>query len=406
MANILIVDDEFSKPSAIFELASSIDSDIQITHVTTSREARLKTLENTFDLLLIDINLPASLGASPSTLGGMELYDLIILDTKSNIPLDIVFITEKEDSIETYIVESSKRGTSLCRFEASNDGWRIFMLGKLNLMLNRKKRLERSSPTADIAIITALNTPELDAVLNLPYKWQMRRFVDDPTSYHFGTKERGDNYISIVAASAMRKGMSSSSSLAMKMVERFRPKFIVMLGICVGVKDKVSLGDVIVANPTWDWGSGKLSQDDMGSEIFLSAPHQLPLEQNIYQLTIDICRDPYLTTKIKSGWSKESPTEKLVIHIGPLASGSMVLASDKALEPITTQNRDVIGVDMEAYAVMAASDYSRLNKLESMVIKSVSDFADSKKDKSWQEYASYTSAAFFDILISDEYFPL
>ncbi len=27
-----------------------------------------------------------------------------------------------------------------------------------------------------------------------------------------------------------------------------------MLGICAGVKGKTELGDVIVADPSWDWG--------------------------------------------------------------------------------------------------------------------------------------------------------
>ncbi len=61
---------------------------------------------------------------------------------------------------------------------------------------------------------------------------------------------------------------------------------------------------------------------------------------------------------------------------------------------------------MEAYAVMAASDFARKMAPKSIVIKSVCDYADSEKNNTWQEFASYTSAAFFDRLISDDFFPI
>lgn len=406
MTRILIVDDEYFKPQSISALALKLDDDITIHHATTAQDARLKLRSEQYDLLLIDIDLPEAMGASPTPLGGMLLFDIFVLDPMAKIPLDIIFITEKEDSIDLYNHEATKRGTSLCKFDNQNDTWKLFITGKLNLMLNRRKKDLNDTPVADIAIITALGYPELDAVLKLPYEWVKKRFVDDPTGYHFGTKERQDVNLKIVAASAMRKGMSSSSALAMKMVERFKPKLLVMLGICAGVQGKVNIGDVIIADPTWDWGSGKMSQDDSGSSLFLAAPHQLALEPYISQLVKEMAYESSTLQQIINEWKHSFPEGKFSIHVGPLASGSMVLAADKSLKTITNQNRDLIGVDMEAYAVMAASDYARKSKPISLVIKSVSDYADSTKDDGWQEYASYTSTKFFDVLISSDFFNL
>lgn len=406
MTRILIVDDEYFKPQAISALALKLDGEIIIHHATTAQDARLKLRAEQYDLLLIDIDLPEAMGASPTPLGGMSLFDIFVLDPIAKIPLDIIFITEKEDSIDLYSYEATKRGTSLCKFDNQNDTWKLFITGKLNLMLNRRKKDLNDTPVADIAIITALGHPELDAVLKLPYGWVKKRFVDDPTGYHFGSKERQDVKLKIVAASAMRKGMSSSSALAMKMVERFKPKLLVMLGICAGVQGKVNIGDVIIADPTWDWGSGKMSQDDTGSSLFLAAPHQLALEPYISQLVKEMAYEASTLQQIIKEWKNSLPEGKFSIHVGPLASGSMVLAADKSLKTITNQNRDLIGVDMEAYAVMAASDYARKSKPISLVIKSVSDYADSTKDDGWQEYASYTSTKFFDFLISSDFFNL
>jgi nucleoside phosphorylase len=406
MTNILIVDDEYTKPRMIFDIAQSFSRDLNVIHVTTANEARVHIQKNKFDLVLIDVNLPPSLGAKPDILGGVELFDIISLDSLSNLPLDIVFITEKEDSISSYSAEADKRGLSLCLFSVKNNDWKIVLEGKLNLAFNRSKRFVSTNPIVDIAIITALGEPELQAVLNLPYEWKSKRFRDDPTGYHFGIKNVDNKKLSVVAASAWRKGMPSSAALAMKMVERFRPKYIVMLGICAGVKGKVNLGDVIVANPSWDWGSGKLSQETDGSQIFQSAPHQKGLEHHISQLAMELASDTKVISSIMSSWDQDLPQGKLSIHVGPLASGASVLAANDVLKSIEVQNRDLMGVDMEAYAVMAAADYARQPAPISLVIKSVCDFADSEKSNIWQKYSSYTSASFFDRLIANEFFPI
>lgn len=406
MTEILIVDDEYPKAGMISDFLLSINKEINIVHATTSHDARLKVRDVAFDLILIDINLPASMGSTPNTLGGMDLFDMMMLDSASKLPLDILFITEKEDCLDQYNRESNTRGVLLCKFESSQDGWKKILAGKLKLTLARTKRNISINPTVDIAILTALGTPELDAVLRLPYNWQSKRFHDDPTGYHLGEKKRGEYNLKIVAASARRKGMPSSSALAMKMVERFKPRLIVMLGMCAGVKDKVNLGDVIVADPAWDWGSGKISQHENGSEVFEAAPHQCTLDHHLSQLANESGADESVLNFIRSGWNKAVPQGQFRVHVGPLASGAVVLASEPAILPITKQHRELFGIDMEAYAVMAASDYARKNAPISLVIKSVCDFADAKKSNEWQEYACYTSSAFFDRLLDNDFFPL
>ncbi len=405
MINILIVDDEYSKAKLISDLISSVCVHVNIEHVTTTQSARKITREITFDLMLIDINLPSSVGSAPNLLGGMELFDMLVVDPYSKIPVDIAFITEKEDSLHEYAREAARRGITLFRFDSLNDSWKIVLTGMINLILVRSKRNLANSPTADVAIVTALRDPEMNAVLDLPYEWVNKRFHDDPTGYYFGKKRLNHTVRSIVVASTSRKGMPSASALAMKMVERFKPKIIVMLGICAGVEGKVNLGDIIIADPTWDWGSGKMTQDNDGLAFFQSAPHQVPLESHLSQIAQDIGNDKDVLNSIVSGWERDMPQTSLKVHIGPLASGSMVLASDSSVNSIVTQNRDLIGIDMEAYAVMAASDYARKTAPLTLVIKSVSDFANSQKSDSWQDYASYTSANFFDQLLNNEFLP-
>ncbi|WPX20106.1 hypothetical protein RHM58_09260 [Pseudomonas sp. 10S4] len=79
------------------------------------------------------------------------------------------------------------------------------------------------------------------------------------------------------------------------------------------------------------------------------------------------------------------------------------MATSDAMQPITAQNREVLGVEMEAYAVMASADFACKPSPIPIAIKSVCDYADAEKNDMWQSYAAYTSAAFFNRLFTDEH---
>ena len=407
MTRVLIVDDEYDKAGSIAQTILSHDAATEIEHVTTSVAARRALTAKRFDVLIIDLQLPDVMGATPAQEGGISLFDLLMLDDKAWLPSDVLFITGREELVELAQAKVRDRGASFCQFDASGGGtWKSVLVGKLKLAQARRKRLDIFAPKADVVIITALGTPELDAVLQLDYQWQQRRFADDPTGYQLGTIPRPDGDYTVVAASARRKGMPSSAALASKMVERFRPRYVVMLGICAGVKGKTNLGDVVVADPSWDWGSGKLAEDSDGAEVFQAAPYPHPLNTHLSQLAMELGVRDDVTGAIRNMWKGSTPAGKLSVHVGPMASGAAVLATNGAILPITDQNRELLAVEMEAYAVFAAADYARQPAPLPIVIKSVCDFADAHKNDNWQAYASYTSAAFFDHLIRSPHLPL
>jgi nucleoside phosphorylase len=87
-----------------------------------------------------------------------------------------------------------------------------------------------------------------------------------------------------------------------------------------------------------------------------------------------------------------------------MASGASVISDDQESRNIVLQHRDLLAIEMEAYAVMAASEYSIFPAPRALAIKSVCDFADQHKNDNWQKYAAYTSAAFADQLFRCESF--
>lgn len=406
MIKLLIVDDEYEKVLQIKSEVSSLDFEVDIEQATTITAARRMLQQQKYDVLVIDLNLPDATGAPPSEGGGLKFYDLLLLDVSSSIPTDIIFLTAHENLASSLEHEITGRGVSLCQFIPGQEQWKVFVRGRVSLAAARLKRMSALNADIDVAIITALAPPELDAVLNLPYDWKSKRLPGDPTGYHFGVMKRAGKSFNIVAASARRKGMPSSAALAMKMVESFRPKYIVMLGICAGVKARTNLGDVIFANPSWDCGSGKLAENDDGSVVFHAAPTQSPANPHISSLAMELAARDSTISAISGGWKDGTPQGRLSVRVGPMASGAAVLATSSALAPITAQNRELLAVEMEAYAVMAAADFCRAPAPIALAIKSVCDYADAEKSDNWQAYAAYTSAAFFHQLFTDPDFPV
>jgi nucleoside phosphorylase len=80
-----------------------------------------------------------------------------------------------------------------------------------------------------------------------------------------------------------------------------------------------------------------------------------------------------------------SPTDP-AIHFGPIASGDAVIKSAVARDK-ATEALKVIGFEMEGAGVLEAFPTSTL------VIKAVCDYADSHKNKEWQDYAAASAAA-------------
>lgn len=398
---VLVVDDEYEKVVSISEVLGSIGlKNLEIDHQTSSASARRQLIATEYDLLIIDLYLPDAIGDTPNHHGGLSLFKLLQTDSRVNLPTMTIFITSKEDN-DHLDISIQILGAELLKYKNGEDKWKHLLKGKVEYLNLRKQRGLRDRNQVDIAIITALRSTELEAVLNLPYSWESKFIQGDSTPYHFGRLQIHDKSVSIVAASAMRKGMPSSAALASKLNSIFRPKYMLMLGICAGIEGKVNFGDIVVASPTWDWGAGKSINNEDGSPVFLSAPYQMSIDSGIHQLATEISKDTVLLNRIEKDWGEPTPSTKLKAYVGPMASGASVIADDFSVTNISNQHREIIAIEMEAYAVMAASEYAPLPKPLPIVIKSICDFANPEKNDDWQRYAAYTSCMFADELIKN-----
>lgn len=382
---ILIIDDTYDKTQVIFSIIKDIP-DCETDLCASSREAIKRIRLQHYDLLIIDLQIPSELGDQISAEGGKDLLEFITVNEHLNRPTHIIGVTAHQESYDS------------CRQYFLENGWPLLLgvddQSLVRSIVDAKVRHTTLKPhKIDIAIVTALHKIELEAVLSLPCNWKEERFADDNNIYYFGTLELVNGEIkTIVATSCSRMGMSSAAATTMKVCSKLSPDTIVMTGILAGVEGKTNFGDILVADPCWDWGSGKLTIKD-GAPKFLNAPHQISLDTTYRTIFQEISAKRLYLDEICNNWAPSSrPSTYLNLHVGPVATGAVVLEDPNTVDIIVDQHRETIGVEMEAYGFAYAASIAEKKSPISIIIKSVCDFANPDKNDNWQAYAAYTSA--------------
>ncbi|RZK23816.1 MAG: hypothetical protein EOO43_08040 [Flavobacterium sp.] len=256
----------------------------------------------------------------------------------------------------------------------------------------------------DAAFITALYSPEFEAVLALSSNWTQIIHHEDPAIYYEADIEFEGKSKKILAAYADQMGMVACAAISMKVVMKFRPKYIFLTGISAGIKNKnVNYGDILVADFCWDYNSGKITQfkvdaEDEGVTVshmkFEAEPRYIPLRSSLKNKFLQFVNDKDILHRIKTEWGGQPHPHELAAFIGPLASGSNVVASSLKMNEIKGQNRKLIGIEMEAYALYYVCTQIFESKIIPIVIKSICDFGDEEKDDKYQKYSAYTSVQF------------
>lgn len=394
----LIVDDQYEDKAKVIVSVLKRVGESDVTLVVGAKDALRHMRDEKFDLLILDLQIPDELGQDPSTTGGKNLLEFVEINDAIHRPTSVLAITSHQEAYD------------LCADFFKQRGWAI-ILGVddedylYSVLSTQKAHLTARASSFDIAIITALPHRELEAVLKLPCNWKEHKEMDDDNIYHTGSITLSNGcQKTIIATCSPHMGMCSAAALTATVCLKFRPALIIMTGIAAGIKGKVELGDILVADPSWDWGSGKLTIKD-STPVFLSAPTQIPLDSTLRKKIQYLATSRAYVDEIYAEWKEgKRPPHNLSMHIGPVATGAVVLEDPATVALIEKQNRNTIGVEMEAYGVMSTAYYLGVWKPKVIAIKSVCDFADPEKNNEWQGYAAYTSASMAYRIIRDHFF--
>jgi nucleoside phosphorylase len=196
--------------------------------------------------------------------------------------------------------------------------------------------------------------------------------------------------------------MVASAVLTSNMINTFRPRVVAMTGVCAGFKERTEFGDVVIADPSWDYQSGKIT-----SAEFEVAPHQIALNPAIRRRLAALSGRDEVLRRIRSRWvSGNAPQTEIRVHIGPFASGSAVLAKQDRIKEVKAQHRHLVAVDMEVYGLYAAAAEASSPVPHAVAMKGVQDFGDEMKADDYRNYAAFVSASLFAEFVSTEYLDL
>ena len=255
----------------------------------------------------------------------------------------------------------------------------------------------------------------------------------------------------VIACLPNQSGTAMAATVATQMLRSFPSiKFGLMVGIGGGIpsaKADIRLGDVVVSRP--DDAFGGVVQYDLGKKlhggrfqrtgslnkpptVLLSALNMIQSkherrrpklgtfcsetlqripdmredydrpkqEDNLYlpdyehddrNHGYDNCEKCDLSKLQPRPQHRSSPTEPR-IHYGTIASGNMIIKDGVSRDKLSKELNGVLSVEIEAAGLM--------DHFPCLVIRGISDYADSHKNDCWQKYAAMTAAAYAKELLN------
>lgn len=192
-----------------------------------------------------------------------------------------------------------------------------------------------------------------------------------------------------------KMGMIDAAVLSTQIVDRFKPSYLVMVGVCGGRAQKgVSLRDILIPQKVFDYQSGKY-------EAGVFKPYMRAVE--LKNKKISTYYDDVLK-KMKDYVQIPSKEEcgKIKVHKRSLACGNVVVKTTGYLDgEIARYDEEVEGVEMESFGVVRAAVLAYSCNVQPIIIKAVMDYTEMDKSDKDKAGAAYYSACFAYFLIKD-----
>ena len=249
----------------------------------------------------------------------------------------------------------------------------------------------------DVGVVCALEHPEYTALRGAMGGEAHWTSIDDSNLAHryscTNLKTEKGTLLKVVGTTSMSMGLTSAAIAATQMILIHKPKLVVMVGIAAGTRaGGKEFGDVLVADPSVDYSSGKIVET-AGVREFQPDPYPLGLNARLRSVLRSYASSPRVFAEIRSRWVGVTPAKQNRLHLGPLGAADQVVDDAAHLSEVQKHWRKLIGVEMETYAVYRACHDAPEPKPRYVSFKAVCDFAADKSD-SWQEYAAFVAAEF------------
>ena len=254
-----------------------------------------------------------------------------------------------------------------------------------------------SADRADILLLTGLL--EEQHWIQKVTGFEFSRVVREGTSYQVADVTRGTRKVRIVALRQLEKGLTTAAITATKALCIWKPSVVFMTGICAGVRGAVGLGDLVIASQCFEHSSGQLLDGHL-----VPLQNRVAMQPWLLDFLASLTDSPAMMQQIQAGYTKPLPNGFVSsIHYGTMACGPQVVKDQAYIDQLKAREYSLLGLDMESYGVaLAASMCSTdMHTIVPLIVKGVSDYADSDKSDTWHDYCSYASASFVLALLEE-----
>lgn len=371
--NILLIEDEKNKRENLANIINSVttNDEKKIEYAKSLSSARRRILSEKFDLIIFDIFLPQKDDDNNSH----DISEEILSDFNDSInyQTESIAITKYELGDIENIDSFNENGVTVVHYNEDNESWKDSLKQKI-IKLSEKASF-------DFLIFCALSK-ERDA-----YEQSLARIGEKKIIKGLDCQEITINNNKGLCILPPRMGLVHMAITASKAIEFFQPKLVAMSGICAGIQGESKYLDIIIGDTCWEYQTGKYKD-----KSFVQEPYQISLGNDTRTELNHFITNENLMERIKKGlYFNELSASELVL--GPLSSGSSVIADEDKMKEIGGQHRKLKAIEMEMYALYEAAHQSQ-SKPVYFGAKSVVDLGDKSKNDSFHAPACVISARF------------
>lgn len=409
MISVLIMEDKEAKlqklQALLVEECNVPASDITVAR--TINDGRKLLSSNYYDLLLLDLVMPAFQDSEPDMEDAPRFIDEMYNNPNLKIPNQIIGQTAHDDKFEELKQRFEDKLWYLVRYKDNDSAWKGKIKSKVFHLQRNKAQLEKSIESRnsfDYGIICALRE-EFNAVKDsFECEWNRLEVSEFPIPVFTTVVTTAFGHdISICATCVDAPGLVPTSILSTAMYQVFKVKGIFMTGFSAGFPHKdINYGDIIVARSVQDYASGKIVENDAtGALELLREVKQMQADDTLISYASELIGSNELMAKLNLQMIKShllNSNEKINADLKPTVCGPFVIAAEKAMNDISSLDRKIRALDMEGFGL-----YSSAYKLRRscLWIKGVADLGDKDKGDMFHDRGSYASALFLYYMIKE-----
>lgn len=402
MIYILIMDDSSPKTETIrnflIESCAIPEKNIDIAKSINSGRQKLSTID--YDLLLLDLVMPAIDNGEKDQKESPKFIDEIYTNINIHIPVHIIGFSEYEDLLDASMERFEDKLWHLIKFKNNQNDWKTKLMNKIQHLIRTKQMFQNAVENKhkfDVGVICALDH-EFSAMKEsfLDLVWRKYPIEGLPFTFYATEMETlNGNLLRIIACCVNKMGMQSTAVVSSYMYSTFQIDKLFMTGICAGIEGKANIGDIIVADSIFDYGSGKMESDDSKEAKFIPSYQQIPMDYGLSSKVHDFLDESDFSTNLikylKNKVHLYNQQLQYKVVCAPTACGSYVIANKKFADTLKISERKLAGVEMEGYGLYTAG---HIAKRKFMMIKAVCDLANENKGDDYQEMCEYASGFF------------